>query len=253
MSSVKSFRGFLTQNSGIYAFRDIVGGKIYIGSAKNLWRRFLTYKNAFFFGTTLRINKILMNAAKKRGWENIRFYVLEIFNGSDSQLRDLEKAYFDKYQPFEKNGFNIRTETREYKKPEMSESGKKRIKEANTGENSSSAILNNNQVLEIKSKLCLGAKLKELSVKYGVSTTVISNIKRGKSWGHLKLSEEAEEILRSKSQNDKRKNFPEELVKSVKAELLRGAKIVDVAKKYGLKYTAVSGLKYGCYYKHITP
>jgi hypothetical protein len=49
------------------------------------------------------------------------------------------------------------------------------------------AILNEDQVREIKCKLRDGERIKDVAVTYGVRPDVISAIKHGKSWKHVKV------------------------------------------------------------------
>jgi predicted GIY-YIG superfamily endonuclease len=53
------------------------------------------------------------------------------------------------------------------------------------GEKSYSAILNTNQVLEIKKLLLQNISCKEISIRFGVHQKLISNIKIGRNWKHL--------------------------------------------------------------------
>lgn len=252
--SLKEIRYFLGKNAGIYCWFNCLNCKVYIGSSKNIWKRFLTYKNAFFYRKTQRVNVKLRNSVEKYGVNNFKFFVLEIFNGDDYQLRSLEENYLDKYKPFNKNGYNIRKETvPSYKPVQLTKDMIQKIKDANTGENSSNAILNNESVLNIKKDLINGIKLKILSKKYNVSTTVISNIKRGLTWSHIKLSATEEEKLAELKKRDSRKNLSPEIVINIKREILEGKKMKDIAKKYNISYTGVAGLKYGHFYKNINP
>ncbi len=56
----------------------------------------------------------------------------------------------------------------------------------NQGERQSCAKLRENQVKEIKNRLKLGAKLEELGIEYNVSHGLISHIKQGRAWKHIK-------------------------------------------------------------------
>jgi group I intron endonuclease len=246
-------RAFLNKNNGIYCWFDLETRKAYIGSSKNLWKRFLSYKNSFFYGKTNRINVKLLNRVKKAGNENIKFFVLEIFNGDEMGLRSLEQKYLDDCQPFGEYGFNIQKNTITYKKALLDQEVIRRIKEANTGENSSNAILTDEKVILIKKFIICGEKLTYIANKFNVSTTVISNIKRGLTWGHIRLSEEEEGKLKILTDKHKRKNLPIELIKSIKRDINSGIKMGELAKKYSLKYTCISGLKYGHFYKDINP
>lgn len=256
--SMSGIRNFLHDNAGIYAWQHVNSKKIYIGSSKCLWRRFLSYKNAFFHKkekTMKKVNSKLMNAVNKHNFANFKFYVLEINNSGVKSLRTLEQKYLDEFCPFGDNGYNIHRTTNvcheDFK--DLDEKAIQKIKEAHTGENSSNAKLNNNKVKEIKKRLCKGDTLKNIAKDYSVSTTVISNIKRNKTWSHILLSEEEEKILKQKTKEQKKFKFSEELVKNIKIDLNNGMRITDIAKKYNVNYTSVSGLKYGNYYKHINP
>jgi len=251
--SLREIRAFLHKNGGIYSWFDSETRKIYIGSSKNLWRRFLSYKNSFFYGKTKRVNIKLLHRVEKVGIKNIKFFVLELFNKEELELRKLEQEYLDKCLPFGKNGFNIRKSTIVYKPKLLPQEVIDKIIETHTGENSSNAILTNDAVLLIKKQLISGVKLKPISKEFKVSTTVISNIKRGLTWSHIKLSEKEEEQLKLLVERDKRLNLPRELIKSIKRDIKSGIKMNLLAKKYNLGYTCITGLKYGSFYKEINP
>lgn len=251
--TLKEIREFLNKNNGIYCWFDFDTKKIYIGSSKNLWKRFSTYKNCFFYKKTQRVNIKLRNRVNKVGTGNIKFFVLEMFNGSEQELRSLEQKYLDECLPFGKNGFNIRRTTITYLPKLLTQEVRNRIIEANTGENSSSAVLTDKNVISIKQSLIRGEKLISLAKQFKVSTTVISNVKRGLSWDHIKLSEEEESKLKTLVDKHKRKNLSEELVKAMKRDINSGIKMTILAKKYSVGYTCISGLKYGHFYKDINP
>jgi len=251
-NQVSEIRNFINLNGGIYCWVDQRSKKIYIGSAKNLWNRFRVYKNFFFYGKSNRINKKLAAFSKKYGFADIKFYILEIFNGKDEDLRALEQKYLNECSPFGQSGFNISKSTIKYKKSLLHEDTIKKIKEANTGENSSNAKLDNKKVLYIKNKLSEGERLVDLAREFGVSTTVISNIKRGLTWGHIKTSAEVSLKLQELINKHKKLNLSEDLVRKIKKEINSGKKMTDISIKYGLGYTCISGLKYGSFYKSVT-
>lgn len=255
--SLKKKREFLCKNSGIYCWFDEIGGKIYIGSAKRIWNRFLTYRCCFNNKSgncfSNRLNLKMRNFIKKYGTHRLKFYILEIFCGTQSELRVLEQKYLDKYKPFNENGFNVADKTKDYIAFKFKKETRDRITALVSGENSSLAILNNENVIDIKKSLAKGEKLKVLAKKYGVSTTVISNIKRKISWKHIKISDEEENKLTELSKKSLKNKYSEDLVKKIKLDLSTGMKMTDIAKKYNVSYTGVSGLKYGHFYKDIIP
>jgi group I intron endonuclease len=253
VKTLMEIRELLNKNNGIYCWFDSDTRNVYIGSSKNLWKRFLSYKNSFFYKKTNRINIKLINRVKKVGTENIKFFVLEMFNGSEAGLRLLEQKYLDECLPFGKHGFNIRKNTITYTPKLLTQEVRDRIKEANTGENSSNAILNDKKIISIKQSLIRGEKLISIAKKFKVSVTVISNVKRGLTWSHVKLSEADENKLRTLVDKHKRKNLSIELIKSIKRDINSGIKMTVLAEKYSVGYTCISGLKYGHFYKNINP
>jgi group I intron endonuclease len=89
-------------NSGIYKIICLIDYKIYIGSAKNLDKRWRRHLNDLKSGKHINIH--LQRAFNKYGIENFRFEILEICD-YDSILQR-EQFYLDKFRPFE-IGFNI--------------------------------------------------------------------------------------------------------------------------------------------------
>jgi group I intron endonuclease len=253
LGEISDIKTFLKNNGGIYCWASELNKKVYIGSSKRLWSRFKSYKNSFFYGSDNRISVKLLSHASKHGFLDLKFYVLEIFNGNEKELRLLEQKYLNECQPFNEIGFNIAKFTINYQTPRLREEVILKIKEANTGENSSNAKLNDQKVLEIKTRLANGEKLKLLANEFKVSITVISNIKRGLTWSHVKIDEEGELLLKKSSEKHKRMNMSESLVKEIKLKILAGYRMVDIAKEFGVGYTCVSGLKYGHFYRTINP
>lgn len=253
LGEISQIKDFLKNNGGIYCWVSEINKKIYIGSSRKMWTRFRAYKNSFFYNTDNRVSVKLLAHVKKNGFSDLKFYLLETFNGSDEQLRILEQKYLDQCQPFGDVGFNIARNTINYQPKFLSDEVILKIKEANTGENSSNAKLNNRKVLEIKNRLANGEKLKVLAAEFEVSTTVISNIKRGLTWSHVNIDEQGELSLKLSSEKNKRMNMSESLIKEIKLDILAGDRMVDIAKKFNVGYTCISGLKYGSFYKTINP
>lgn len=68
------------------------------------------------------------------------------------------------------------------KMPFLTEENRAKIKKAMTGENGRNAKLKEAQVREIRALLANGNTLRKISAMYGVSHSVISDIKNGKLW-----------------------------------------------------------------------
>lgn len=226
--------------SCIYVWYNTKNKKIYIGSAVDLWRRFLSYKLSFEKGEG-KVNIRLINAFKLHGSSTIKMGVLEIMDRDKNKLKLREQFYLDHLLPFDEFGYNISKSANRPLNCELSEAGRLRIKERHTGENSEMAKLNDRKVLDIKEKLFLGLTLREIAEEYRVSSTVISNIARSKTWSHIKCSNEIESFLKEKTIRQKQKYV--HLIPEIVQLLSKGEKMIDISKKYNIKYTTINNLK----------
>lgn len=89
---------------GIYKIINLKNNKIYVGSAKNInrrWKRHICELNK-----QTHHNIILQNAWNKYGPDSFNFEILELVNDSN-ELLEREEHYIDKLQPFGKVGYNI--------------------------------------------------------------------------------------------------------------------------------------------------
>jgi len=237
----KEFKKFLKNKSGIYFWINLLDNKIYIGSSVCLLKRFYSYWNSFH-GSIRKNNKKLFNSINKHGLNNFKFGIIQILNNDKKLLKQQEQDLLDEIQPFDKNGYNISKSAWRPLNCKISKRGRSIISKRHTGENSEMAKLSDEKVKKIKIRLSMGEKLKTLSNDFSVSTTVISNIKRGLTWTHIKMDNEIEIKLNELSDRDKRK-FPKELVLKIKNDFKNGLKTFEIAKKYDLIYSSVHSIK----------
>jgi len=243
LSENSECRDFLKRKSGIYFWLSLIDNRIYIGSAVCLWNRLLSYLG-IFNRRQVRNNFPLVNSVKKHGIENFKFGILEILNDNRIALKNREQELLDYVKPFGENGFNISKSAFRALNCEISKEGRQRIRERHTGEMSEMSKLTNLKVLDIKTRLSKGELLKNLSKEFGVSTTVISNIKRGKTWSHIKVDDNIQEILDRKVQEEKHK-YTEDFVKKIKKDIKDGIRMIDISKKYSIPYMTINGIKRG--------
>lgn len=91
-------------NTGIYKITNVKNGKFYIGSAKDIERRWWEHKNDL--KKKKHINTKLQNAWDFYGEPNFEFIILEVVNESD--LFNREQFYLDVFKPYIKDiGYNI--------------------------------------------------------------------------------------------------------------------------------------------------
>ena len=89
---------------GIYQIKNLVNGKVYIGSAVNFKNRFKTHK------CLLKLNshhsKHLQNAWNKYGEDNFKFEICEVLEFDEDLLR-VEQYYLDFFEPWDREvGYN---------------------------------------------------------------------------------------------------------------------------------------------------
>lgn len=90
--------------SGVYMIKNNVNNKIYIGSSKNINKRWLAHK--FILNNKKHCNKHLNSAWNKYGEDNFIFSVIE-YEELD-KLIEREQHYIDYYDTTNKNiGYNI--------------------------------------------------------------------------------------------------------------------------------------------------
>ena len=89
---------------GIYGIKNIVNGKIYIGSSNNIQRRFRKHKTEL--NTKTHSNKYLERAYEKYGKNNFEFIILEECNLQE--LIQKEILYIKKYNSLNTlKGYNL--------------------------------------------------------------------------------------------------------------------------------------------------
>lgn len=88
---------------GVYKIINITNGKVYIGSSKNIDRRWSEHIRSL--EVNMHPNKKLQNAWNKYGKQNFKFEIIEECDEKHQFKR--EQYYIDLYKPFQNNGYNI--------------------------------------------------------------------------------------------------------------------------------------------------
>ena len=95
---------YLKNKSGIYQIRNLVNGKIYIGSAEEFYRR-KNYEHFYLLKRNKHVNRKLQRAYNKYGKQNFIFEIIE-FVEDKNKLLEHEQYWMDRYNVV-KNGYNI--------------------------------------------------------------------------------------------------------------------------------------------------
>ena len=116
-----------TARPGIYQIRNLVNGKVYIGSAKNMGYRWRIHRRDL--GKQKHHSPHLQKAWEKHGPGGFVFEVLQLVEDVGDLIR-LEQEWLDKVRPFDKDrGYNISPTAGSNLGLKRSEEFKKRISE----------------------------------------------------------------------------------------------------------------------------
>lgn len=250
----KEMRAFFQKKKVVYCWQNIVNKKIYIGSSINFWRRFLSYSTNLIIKKNSRINRRLMNSTKCYGFDKFALFILEILSDQDSEsyVRGREQYYFDTYEPFnDEIGYNFYSKA--ILSPQDLRDRRGNVGNRQKGSECAVSKFDEKDIIDIKKRLIAGEKLHVIADCYQVTMATISDIRRGKTWKHVQLSEDEELILKQQRNQNRKGKLSHDLVKRVKADLTAGVRMIDIANKYKLNYMTVNGLKRGALYKYITP
>lgn len=96
---------------GVYQIRNLVNGKIFIGSSKNIPAKFNSHQ--FTLEIDSHINRKLQDEYNKFGKENFVYEILELVKPKDDpaydysyDIKSLEKLWLAKLNPFNDAGYN---------------------------------------------------------------------------------------------------------------------------------------------------
>lgn len=195
---------------GIYKITNIINNKIYIGSSKEIDRRWYLHK--YLLNKNEHYNKHLQYSWNKYGEDNFKFDIVEILN-DEIKIFEREQAWIDKERACDKNiGYNINKlatggglygvdngmfgkgylregENNTFYGKRHSEESKLKMSNATIGmyigEKSHSTNLSNEAVLEIKEKLTKMEIPKDLAIEYKTTERIIYHIKCLETWEYI--------------------------------------------------------------------
>ena len=216
----------LSGKMGIYQIVNLIDGKKYIGSSKNLYNRKIRHFS------TLRNNKHrnchLQNAFNKYGEENFSFEVIEFVNTID-ELLPREQYYIELYQVCNKTkGYNIIVDAVRHT---LSEETKQKISLAKKGKIRSE---------ETKIKISLALKGQTLSEEIKQKISLAKKGSKNYNYGQI-LSEETKQKISLALKGSKNYNYGKTLSEETKLKigLANSKKVICV--ETGIIYDGISG------------
>lgn len=185
------------KDSGIYAIKNTVNGKVYIGQSRRISNREYCHFHALEKGN--HYNKHLQRSYNTYGRDTFVFEVIEWCDVSE--LDEREKYYIKKYDSMNINkGYNneggggigkeVSERVREAKRgannpmygKKISDESKEKMRIASRGHNTN---LTEEQVYQLKEDLLNGMPQKEVGMKYGITVGAVAKIQRCKNWGYV--------------------------------------------------------------------
>ncbi|WP_199614434.1 GIY-YIG nuclease family protein [Paenibacillus alkalitolerans] len=177
---------------GVYAIRNKVNGKMIIGSAQDIkkrWSNYLTLLRKGEYG-----NKYLQDEWNKYGEENFEFIVVEEL----TRKRDLsivEKYWQDYYRAADMlyNKNKVRKTKKKLRRGKEAANHKEKMSAVQSGENNPrhAGKLTTEDVIMIKQMIDQGMKNKEIHANFKDKTTstMISRIRTGNRYKSVKVGD----------------------------------------------------------------
>lgn len=271
--------------AGIYQIINLVNGKIYVGSAKNLARRQRQHWHELRYNK--HQNRYLQNSWNKHKEENFNFEVLQTVKDPKS-LISCEQFFMDRLCCTDrKYGYNISPSAQSNLGFKQSNSAKKKLSKAHTGKklsdehrkNITKALMGNKYLLgrkmpkDTKDKISNSLKKtldnptvrKEMSVRmsgknnhfYGKKLSKEHKLKLSEAHIGMKYSEETKKKVSLANQGEKHNmaklnELQVRIIKSLIPDLKnRTIRLIDIAEYFNVSFYTISLIKCGKIWTHI--
>ncbi|WP_198174978.1 GIY-YIG nuclease family protein [Spirosoma arboris] len=235
--------------AGIYEIRNLVNGKVYIGSAIRFKPRFNGHKSQLRRQT--HVNKGLQNAYYRDGENSFHFNILQIIEPLANEpvetlktrLLEVEFENIQKFKSTERlNGYNLQKDPRQPSygygnmpnEPELYVVDKSTIINLRFGEYNNMSKLTEAQVKLIRIYLIKGRSMGEVARYFSVTRSCINFIKRRKCWvGIEPTQDEIDTIQLPEFSRFKGKRIGEAEVRQIKYLHQKGASLTSIGRYFG--------------------
>lgn len=249
--------------AGIYKIVNLVNGKVYVGSAKNLKRRSGTHLN------DLRNNKHhnahLQNSWNAYGGDKFKFTVIELC-GREELLNREDFWISELNAHVTKGGYNIieraerqwsRTGAKNSPEHIAKTMETKRRTMTHVGEHTSGAVLKNEDINKIRCLFASGHSSVQIGRVFGVGKAAVMAVVKGKTWSHIhfevvdvsNIEMPSRKIAKGESAN--KSGLKDTDVIRIREMRASGVRIVDIAKEYDLANDNICAITSGKTWKHV--
>lgn len=220
---------------GIYAIKNKINGKMYVGQSVNIKKRWYMHKRKLKMN--IHHNNHLQYSWNKYGEQSFEFKVLiELESKDEQELNTLEKNFIKKFNTSSnKFGFN---------KTEGGHNGRPTDEVLlKISETISHKKLTNGQAQEVFNMLIEGYSTKQLSKKFNVEEYVIKSIK----FGSYKFIDRKGFSFEKKKQRE----LSDEEVTGILNDFHNGEKIKDILEKYNIGRKILNSIRENRTFKYI--
>lgn len=169
---------------GVYLIKNNITLRVRVGSAKDVPKRFSNYKSRLKIGEG---NKLMQEDYNEYGHQSFEFILLE--ECAVKELFEREKYYQELYADCASYNVNkVRNTDKKIRRGKEAKNYKEKRSKITSGENNGNCTkLKVEDVKEIKRMLLDGVKQSKIAEEYGVSGTLIYNIKLGNRWASVEI------------------------------------------------------------------
>lgn len=260
----------INKESGIYAIKNLINNKMYIGSTKNFRLRY--NKHYFELVAGKHPSKHLLSSFNKHGKDSFNFEVLEVikissFSNKESfekYIIERENFFINKYRTNEKKfGYNLRlaAETNrgikhaedaltKVKGKKLSQETKNKMSKSRIGEKHHSAILKEKDIKLIKLLLNAGFRNRNIANYFKVSKSIVNDIKNNGAWKHIIINQkEISDFNPSFFKLDSKAWLDQNTVLLIKYLLKLNISKPLIVEFTNIPYSTIKGIEYGKIYK----
>lgn len=217
---------------GVYQILCVPTGKVYVGSSKDIQRRWRHHRGAL--NNRCHGNEYLQRSWDKYGKGAFTFCVLERtkLNGRI----ECENWWIDFLDCYTPKGYNLAAPENQH----MCGETRLKISMSNRGEGHGCSKLTEKDVLDIYERIQRGENGTEIAQNYNVTRSTIYTIWHGRGWKHL-----FDQLDKPLPRSPMATKLTATDAQEIRQQLVAGIRQVDLAAVYGISDSGISDIKRG--------
>lgn len=223
---------------GVYKITNKVNGKIYIGSSKDIYKRWKHH--VYRLNSGKHVNSYLQNAWNKYGEDSFIFDIQEVCD--ENHIREREQYYIDVYNCCNREiGYNI---VPKVDMSEMSAETKEKISKASMGkhigENMGLNKYSEDKIIQVIADLMdVNYTYKEIANKYNIPIQTIISIANKNTWNYLTKDVEFPKRISSRQSS----NITEEDLFNIINMIFDNKTNLEIANELGISINIIVSIR----------